>query len=169
MLPRKSLDRDFRGFEQSVPDANYRTEEGDAVVEMCVPFPASIWLCCHCSCVRCSVTFETGASTWTTSWRAPRMMGASAIAADTFRRNFLAATDSLLDRRRCLVDDTQPPIVRRLAARAWTDHHRGRQAAPCRIRSYILCIQRKPSSVTQRTNKKAENLLPFTDRFSDLQ
>jgi hypothetical protein len=39
------------------------------------------------------------------------MMGASAIAEDTFRLNFLAATDSFLDRRRCLVDDTQEPMA----------------------------------------------------------
>jgi hypothetical protein len=38
------------------------------------------------------------------------MIGASAITADTFRRNFLAATDSLLDRRRCLVHDKQLSI-----------------------------------------------------------
>jgi len=43
------------------------------------------------------------------------MMGASAIAAETFRRNFLAATDSFLDRRRCLVDDTQEPMAGSLA------------------------------------------------------
>jgi hypothetical protein len=45
------------------------------------------------------------------------MIGASAIAAETFRRNFLAATDSFLDRRRCLVDDaqlTQEPIAAHL-------------------------------------------------------
>jgi hypothetical protein len=70
---------------------------------------------------------DTGASTWTTSWRAKqfaaatsppapppppeRAMGASAIAADTFRRNFLAATDSFLDLRRRLVVDTQEPMV----------------------------------------------------------
>lgn len=75
-----------------------------------LPLPASIWLCCHCSLVRCRVTLESGASTRTTPCR-PRMMGASAIAEDTFRLNFLAATDSFLDRRRCLVDDTQEPMA----------------------------------------------------------
>lgn len=83
-----------------------------------LPFPASVWLCCHCSLVRCRVTLESDASTWTTPCRArqlaappaPRMMGASAIAVHTFRRIFLAATDSFLGRRRCLVDDTQEPI-----------------------------------------------------------
>ena len=96
-----------------------------------LPFPASVWLRCHCSLVRCRVTLESGASTWTTPCRArqlaalpaPRTIGASAaIAVDTFRRNFLAATDSFLDRRRrCLVDDTetQEPMDARLLSARW--------------------------------------------------
>lgn len=96
-----------------------------------LPFPASVWLCCHCSLVRRRVTLESGASTWTTPCRArqlaalpaPRTIGASAaIAVDSFRRNFLAATDSFLDRRRrCLVDDTdtQEPMDARLLSARW--------------------------------------------------
>jgi hypothetical protein len=109
-------------------------EEGDAMLLLCswyLPLPASIWLCCHCSLVRRRVTLESGASTWTTPCRArqvaalpaPRTIGASAaIAVDSFRRNFLAATDSFLDRRRrCLVDDTdtQEPMDARLLSARW--------------------------------------------------
>lgn len=154
----------FQRFEKFHNQEDFK-KVSENLYAIVLPLPASIWLCCHCSCVRWSVTLDTGASTWTTSWRAKqfaaatsppapppppeRAMGASAIAADTFRRNFLAATDSFLDLRRRLVVDTQEPMVTSPHL-TWINQPRIQVFTPsiCRVSEKLTVL-----SSTQRTKK----------------